>query len=269
MHATMVNTFYGDEEFINELDSALSLNINAVRYPLYIFNAKALSNEQYLSVLAGLLIEFDRRLAFIAERNMKVFLVLGSPPGGDDGLKFPVRQYCMIAAWQVIAARYADNDTVIGFELLNEPDDAKTWNQVTPMITGAIRSITDKTVIIGHVREDLKYMKNLKPVAFANVLYAFHFYLPRNIVFQGIRERARKRYKGSVAAMMRKLSPALKFARKYNVPVVNTEFGCSNRGVAGNQARWIADAQAAFQAYGIGWTYNGVSHLPFDVWAPR
>lgn len=268
VHATMVNTIYGDEQFIQELNTAQATGINTVRYPLWVFNSQALSNEQYFDVIAYLLVEFDRRLKLIEARNLKAIILLGSMPGGKDALSDQTRIYALIATWQVIAKTYDQNNTVIAYELLNEPHDAKAWNRITPQLSAAIRDLSDKTIIIGHAREHPKFMAKLKPVNLPNIVYAFHFYIPQNITFQGITKKPGKRYKPNLRATIKALSPVLKFAQKHHAAVFNSEFGCSNKGRPGNQLPWISTTETAFQNLGIGWTYNGISNLPFDLWSP-
>jgi endoglucanase len=70
---------------------------------------------------------FDAFLQDAKDRGVKVFLDVHSALADDDGHLYPVwfndpiTTHDFIDAWSWVAERYADDDTLIGFDLKNEP----------------------------------------------------------------------------------------------------------------------------------------------------
>lgn len=92
-----------------------------------------------------------------------------------------------IDAWKVVAARYANEPTVVGFDVLNEPYYEKPWfsgpeelhlPDLYERIGRAIREVNPSVLLIF---EDSQYRPGLpfaleEPPAFRDVVYSFHLY---------------------------------------------------------------------------------------------
>lgn len=75
----------------------------------------------------------DRLLGWAREAGLRVILDMHAAPGGqtgvnhDDGVGYgllfyvPRQERITLAVWRAIAARYANDPTVLGYDLLNEP----------------------------------------------------------------------------------------------------------------------------------------------------
>lgn len=134
-------------------------------------------------------------------------------------------------------------------------------------------------------------LTGLTPVGDPNVVYSFHFYEPYELAYAGL-ESARGGAEGlgevpyptddrrclaltrrtpagppaELAAaycaqrwdtdrLARRVAVAADWGRARGVPLYVGEFGVSSAGVAGaDRVRWLADARAAFEAAGMGWS---------------
>ena len=122
------------DNYITEDDIALiaSTGSNTVRLP---FNYKLFTDEDYLGKTGpGDGFErFDDVIGWCRKYDLKVILDMHACPGGNTGDNIDdsygnawlfeeessQRQYCEI--WRRIAARYAYDDTVLAYDLMNEP----------------------------------------------------------------------------------------------------------------------------------------------------
>ena len=72
----------------------------------------------------------DKLVAGCQARGLKIILDRHRPDSGGQSALWYTSQYSeqrWISDWQMLAARYAGNDTVIGCDLHNEPHDPATW----------------------------------------------------------------------------------------------------------------------------------------------
>ena len=127
----------GGRKWQEILDEVAALGYNTLRLP---FTNEALeANRQIgganfainpdLQGLNGLGM-LDRLIAGARERGLKVILDRHRPTPGSWGelwYNAEVPEERWIADWRMLAARYYGNDTVIGFDLHNEPRGAATW----------------------------------------------------------------------------------------------------------------------------------------------
>lgn len=122
------------DSYVTEADIArlASLGINTVRVP---FSYKLFTDEDYMDLTGpgdGFR-RFDDVIGWCRRYGLKVILDMHACPGGntgdniDDSYAYPQlfeseaaqTQYAEI--WRRIAARYADEPTVLGYDLMNEP----------------------------------------------------------------------------------------------------------------------------------------------------
>jgi aryl-phospho-beta-D-glucosidase BglC (GH1 family) len=119
------------------LDQIKSLGYNSIRVPFctQLFDPGSTPNgidfnqNPDLVGLSGPDV-LDHLIAGARSRGLKVILDRHRPDSGAQSPLWYTSQYSeqrWISDWQALATRYLGNDTVIGFDLHNEPHDPATW----------------------------------------------------------------------------------------------------------------------------------------------
>jgi len=119
------------------LDQIRGLRYNTLRLPFasQLFDAGSTPNSiDYvknpdLQGLSGLQI-MDRLIAYAGQIGLKVILDRHRPDSGSQSALWYTAQYPesrWISDWRMLAQRYANNPTVIGADLHNEPHDTACW----------------------------------------------------------------------------------------------------------------------------------------------
>ena len=149
------------------LDQVKTLGYNTLRVP---FSSQLLDpgstpngidfgQNPSLSGLSGLQI-LDELIAEAGARGLKVFLDRHRPDSGAQSALWYTAQYSeqrWIDDWKMLAQRYANEDTVIGADLHNEPHGAATWGSGDPATDwrmaaekagNAVLSVNPKLLII-------------------------------------------------------------------------------------------------------------------------
>ena len=120
------------ENYVTEDDIAAlgKRGVNVIRAP---FHYKLFTDELYLGGRNRGFEIFDKLVEWCSRHGVRVIFDMHDAPGGqtgdniDDSYGWPwiyvsenyQRQFCEI--WRAIAARYRDNPTVIGYDIMNEP----------------------------------------------------------------------------------------------------------------------------------------------------
>lgn len=190
----------------------------------------------------------DRLIAWCSEAGLHVLLDLHAAPGGqtgvnhDDGSGFPLTFYVpryrseTVALWHAIAARYAREPAVLGYDLLNEPispynDEDYLNPRLEPLyadIIAAIRSVdTNHAVFLAAPQWSTNFAPFGAPLA-ANAVYTYHEFWadPRRSAIQDY----------------------LNFSYRYNVPVFLGESGELTD-------RWNSKFRSLHERFGIGWSF--------------
>jgi hypothetical protein len=179
---------------------------------------------------------------------------LHSAPGGqtghthDEGTGYPLTFYVpeyrrlTIALWQRLAARYRDETTILGYDLLNEPispfSDITYLNpRLEPLyrdIVAAIRGVDpNHAVLLGGAQWDTSFAVFGRPFD-ANTVYTYHkFWFDPN--------RAA-------------LQEYVNFSNRWNVPVIIGETGEYSDS-------WNAKAREIHERFGIGWIFWSYKNL--------
>lgn len=190
----------------------------------------------------------DRAVGWCKREGLYVVLDMHAAPGGQTGdniddswgypflFDSPESQDLAVKIWQKIAARYKNEPTVIGYDLLNEPIphffDKDHFNpKLEPVyrkIVSGIRSVDKNHIIfLGGAQWDTDF-KVFGPPFDPKLAYTFHKY------WMDVKQEAVQEY--------------VDFSNKYNVPVWMGESG-------ENTDEWIASFRALLEQNGIGWCF--------------
>ncbi len=136
----------------------------------------------------------DRNVGWARRHGVYLILNMHVPPGGFQSngeghalWESPALQDRLVALWRAIAARYAGEPIVAGYDLLNEPGVSRgkaQWQSLAARITRAIREVDPRHIIIvERVNSIAKKWTNDDDMNFflvddANAVYTFHFYDP-------------------------------------------------------------------------------------------
>lgn len=238
----------------------------------------------------------DLQIKHAKQNNLLVTLALVLPHGGDwldksDGKDFRIwnddaLQQRFIAMWKVLAERYANEETVLGYDLFNVPitDDqsGQSYYDLLDKTIQSIRCIDENHLIVVSklygchgTGDDLDSPKYYKRVNWKNILYDYHFYDPIDYTHQyagwignhsdggsypddtilesvedGVSLPRNKDY------LLRRLSNILQFGRDNEVPVHIGEIGlthhCYNEKGGLN---WIRDVKDILKDHNVGYYY--------------
>lgn len=190
----------------------------------------------------------DALIAWCRAEHLYVILDMHAAPGGQTGdniddswgypflFESPESQDLTVRIWRRIAARYRNEPTVIGFDLLNEPiahyfDDANLTPKLEPLyrkIVSGIREVNkNQLVFLGGARWDTNF-KVFGPPFDSKLVYTFHKY------WMEVNKDAIQEY--------------LDFRDKHNVPVWMGESG-------ENTDEWIDSFRTLLDANNIGWCF--------------
>jgi len=238
--------------------------MNSIRIP---FNYRLFTAESYMgqnNPNRGFEL-LDRVIGWCKKEGLYVILDMHAAPGGqtgdniDDGYGYPflfkskASQQLTIDIWRRIAAHYAKETTVMGYDLLNEPIatyfKAEEFNQyLEPLykeITKSIRTVDKNHILfLGGAQWDSNF-KVFGPPFDSKLIYQFHKYWtePTQKVIQDY----------------------VDFRDKYNVPIYCGETG-------ENKDEWVKTFKDLLEKNNIGWHYwpykkldNTAGIITFDV----
>lgn len=219
---------------------------NSVRVP---FSYRLFVSEAEPEKLEGAGYELlDRVVDWCKKEGLFVILDMHAAPGGqtgdniDDGWGYPFlfespeSQELTVNLWRKMAARYRNEPTVIGYDLLNEPiahyfAAANLNPKLEPLyrkIVAGIREVDrNHLVFLGGAQWDTNF-KIFGPPFDAKLVYTFHKY------WMEVNQGAIQEY--------------LDFRDKYNVPVWMGESG-------ENTDEWISSFRTLLEQNKIGWCF--------------
>jgi endoglucanase len=219
---------------------------NSIRVP---FSYRLFVTEAEPRRLEGVGYELlDRVVGWCQKEGLYVILDMHAAPGGqtgdniDDSYGYPFlfeseeSQQLAADIWQKIAARYKDEPTVIGYDLLNEPIphffDAAYFNpKLEPLyrkLVAGVRTVDRNHIIfLGGAQWDTNFKVFGQPFD-GKLAYTFHKY------WMDVKQEAIQEY--------------VDFSKRYSVPVWLGESG-------ENTDEWIAAFRTLLERNGIGWCF--------------
>ena len=242
-------------------------------------------NANYLALL-------DNAVGEILENQLNVVLVIFPNDSYKSQLnESPQAQQAFVSFWGAFAAHYASYDPErVFFEILNEPNVVQDWPTLEEQTAQAIRLAAPRQTIIATAGRysGLEDLLRLQPLPLDNVIYTFHYYLPREFVQQNTEPKGAYPYPsqspGSApdenqsldlqfkineydfdqwnsAHIASQIGYARKWSDLHNVPVWCGEFGVdiSNRDMSPGstpgsmRSAWLHDVRVALEQNGFGW----------------
>lgn len=219
--------------------------VNTIRLP---FDYRLLTHDDFLGRDMHGYKYLDKAIEWCEKYNIYVLLDMHGAPGGqtgdnidnsdgfpwlmvDEGMK---QQTCDI--WQEIAKRYANNTTVLGYNLLNEPiphyfDNDNLKPNLEPLykrITKAIREVDKNHIVfLGGAVWETDFSVFSEPFD-DKLAYTFHKYW--------------------MPPVQQEIQQYIDFRDKYNVPILMGESG-------ENEDEWIKDFRVLLDKNWIHWTF--------------
>lgn len=235
------------EHYVTEADIKwlADSGVNLIRLP---FDYRLLTHDDFLGRDIHGYEYLDRAIRWCGKYNIYVLLDMHGAPGGqtgdnidnsdgfpwlmvDEGMK---QETCRI--WHEIAARYADNRTVLGYNLLNEPiphyfENDSLKQHLEPLykrITSAIRDVDPHHIIfVGGAVWETDFSVFSAPFD-NNMAYTFHKYW--------------------MPPVQEEIQQYLDFRDRYEVPLLMGESG-------ENEDAWVHDFRTLLDTHQIHWTF--------------
>lgn len=136
----------------------------------------------------------DKNLAWAKKNNIYLILNMHAPQGGYQSQgkgnalwRNKSNQSRLTKLWRAIANRYADEPTILGYDILNEPcvpDSIGQWKSYAKTLVNNIRKVDKNHLIIVERTNAVKgkwtnnEAMNFFKIEDDNILYTFHFYNP-------------------------------------------------------------------------------------------
>ncbi|MFC1698449.1 glycoside hydrolase family 5 protein [Candidatus Omnitrophota bacterium] len=241
-----------------------NLGANCIRVP---FNYRLVAQERAWNYL-------DRLISWCRKLRIWLILDLHAAPGAQNpdwhsdsegrALFWNEKRNreLYFKVWREIAARYKDEPTIAGYDVLNEAviKDHKVLLRLYQQVTKEIRKVDQKHILF---LEANHYGQQLRPLGRPkdkNTAYSIHVYLPINFTFNF---QPHLRYPGYIDGqywnrqkIQQVISGYQQLAQKWQVPIYVGEFGINYRSPKYyGELRFLEDLLAAFKKCGFHWTY--------------
>jgi len=273
-------------ESITDLQDLRLTGANVAMYQIVVPNIDNASIETYRAALATQLTKLDALATVAGQTGIPLIVSLFSPPGGQASTGVPplhnmfvTKEYQdeFVALWQSLAQRYKGNSGILGFDLLNEPQQLAvsggvlTWKDLAPQVVTAIHTIDPTRMIYIQPPFGNADLIRTKTALFKDprVTYNVHSYFPSNFRNQGLKGRPinvvypkGRLNKAQLRASLRKV---MIFQRKNKVKVIVGEFAAPRWAPKNSTVRFLKDYIDIFEQQGWDWMLHAWREA--DVWS--
>ncbi|GAA5175662.1 hypothetical protein GCM10025771_08430 [Niveibacterium umoris] len=232
----------------------------------------------------------DRNLAWARAHGVYLILNMHVPQGGFQSLgagvalwSQPANQERFVAMWRAIAARYANEPVIAGYDLLNEPVVPRSkleWQRLAQRTARAIREVDARhTVIVERVNSvagkwDNDAEMNFVTIDDPNLVYTFHFYEPFAFTHTHAPWANMAHVEGGQWGPQRRgeisrgLQRYLDWGRRHDVPLYLGEFGLIRAAFEAkrNGLAWAADMVDLAEAADLPWTWHSYHEDHFALY---
>jgi len=273
---TMISTSLKADDF----RVLASWKANHVRWQLNWFSddANKANVSQYIAWLEGALSVFDGMIPVLRDLGLHVLLDLHTPPGGQDEQHryriFTEQQFqdCFLYVWKMMANRYKNETLIMGYDILNEPDDRilapglLNWRNLSILAIQNIRAIDSQHPIIFEASPGglPSTLPTFVPLSFDNIIYSIHMYEPYEFTFQNLNNNVTPiYYPGKIGEkifdkdLLRSiLQPNSVWQRAHNVSIHVGEFSAIRWAPGNSTANYLRDLIDLYEEYGWTWDYH-------------
>jgi aryl-phospho-beta-D-glucosidase BglC (GH1 family) len=277
LRGTMINRNLTEEDF----RVLRSWKANHIRWQLNWFGDEPENKaniSEYEAWLESALEQFDSMLPVLRKLGLNILLDLHTTPGGRDQQRhyrlFNQKQFqdYFLSVWEMMANRYKNETQIMGYDILNEPDDSNlvpglmNWHDLASAVVQRIRAIDSQhSIIVEASPGGLVFtLPKFEPLPFDNIIYSFHMYDPSQFTFQGLINNSTSIYypgiidgklwnKEQLRALMQ---PNVDWQNRHNVSIHIGEFSAI-RWAPGNSTRnYLSDLIDLFEENGWNWDYH-------------
>jgi aryl-phospho-beta-D-glucosidase BglC (GH1 family) len=279
LRGTMINPLLGEQDF----RVLGSWNANHIRWQLLWGGfphgpADKGDIPAYEAWLETILEHLDSLLPVFREIGIKVLLDLHTPPGGrDQNDKWPLfynKQFqdAFLAVWEKMANRYKNETQIMGYDIVNEPDDRDlapglmSWRDLAIVAIQRIRAIDSQHTIIFEASPGATAatLRNFEPLPFDNIIYSFHMYDPYQFVYQNVFNNVTPiYYPGIIAGQMwnkdqlrADLQLTVDWQKRHNVSIHIGEFSAIRWAPGNSTCNYLNDVIELFEENGWNWDYH-------------
>jgi hypothetical protein len=276
-----------------DIETLAQWHVNLVRWQL-MWNgfphspADDADKATYDKWLDGCLAHLDEMLPYFKKAGITVLIDLHSPPGGRDAAKtcriFNDAQWQQhfMAVWDKIAKKYAGDQRIWGYDLVNEPvlsgenTGLLNWHDLAEVTSKRIRKVDSNHAII--IEPDpwgaVTGLAYFEPINVPGIVYSVHMYEPGQFTHQGVLDgySAGPTYPGVIDGKLwnkdqiRKTFQAVKdYAKAYNVQVYVGEFSAVRW--APGADKYISDVIDVMDENNWDWSYHAFRE--WHGWSPE
>jgi hypothetical protein len=253
-------TIYSNQDFID----LTTTGCNVVRVPIHL--TKNVSGTFYdwpetlVQYIETVLVKGD-------QLGFRVIVVMQTMPTVNDWWSSVPLQNSIISTWVALANRFKGYSALQAYDIMNEPNDTvytaavKTaWATFAQAIATPLRAADPNTPIMVEpawyaLADSFWQHPN---ISVTGLVWSMHFYVPRDLIFQGINGYSYPRSYNRIVDMQTMYDNMLEtrnFAALYNVPIFVGEFSCVRYAPNGDANLVITDMINFFEAQTWGYTY--------------
>ena len=171
-----------------------------------------------------------------------------------------------------MANRYKNETQIMGYDLVNEPDDRDlapgllSWRDLAIAAIQRIRPIDTLHPIVVEASpvSGPTTLPNFEPLPFDNIIYSFHMYEPYKFVFQNVDTNVTPIYYPGMIdgkmwnkdALRAVLQPTLDWQQRHNASIHVGEFSAIRWAPGNSTCNYLSDVIELFEEFGWNWDYH-------------